>query len=252
MKLKTNLYAPLVAFGFLGAASQSFGLSLDCTGGCIDQSFAGAIFTTAEISPAGTGVFDTFVQIQRNESEQGYNTTVNNVFDNGSSDVHNHELSLSSVPLKLIGGLLYREFALDTNESTNTSEISLDGLQLYLSTTPNQSTTTVSSLGNLVYDLSSGAANSVLLDSEFIGSGSGDSDLFVYIPETLFAAALVSLGSADPYVYLWSHFGLTDNFNSDAGFEEWGVQAANAVPEPASAALMLLGLGALAKRRKRA
>lgn len=237
--------------------------NLDCTNGCTKVSSFSAVWSTEEVTPAGTGNLESFVQIQANGTEQGYNTTVNNVFDNKSSDVFNHELLLSAVPIKTILGVDYREFLLDIGEAENDSDryLSLDGLQLYLSDTPNKSTTNVASLGTLVYDLDAASNNSVLLDASFIGSGNGRSDLFVYIPNSFFTAAAASVNLADPYVYLWSQFGLlgvvgdrdcSADYGSSGTFEEWAVQKVDgaSVPEPMTMALVAAGSAAALFRRK--
>jgi len=253
MKMKT-LPVALLGAGIMLVAKQADAVTLDCTAGCTEQTLADAVFSTTAVQPAGTGAFESFVQIQNNDIESGYNTTVNNVFDNKSDDPSNHELLLSVVPTADINGTIYREFLLDVNEAISTPTISLDKLQLYLSDTPNQSTTTLSDLGALVYDLDASSDNSVLINAGFISGGSGASDLYVYIPETLFTAARASVTSTDPYVYLFSQFGL-----ADAGFEEWGVRTprdngnpGGGVPEPATVGLTLLGIGALAARKKTA
>jgi len=238
-----------VSIAMLFVSTSAHATNLDCTLGCSEILNFGAVWSTTEVKPAGTGSLDSFVQIQSRGTEQGYNTTVNNVFDNGSSNNFNHEIKLSEVASRMIGGVSYREFLLDINESANSSDryLSLNGLKLFASGTPNQSTTTVNNLGSLVYDLDAGANNAVLLDYGLNGSGSGITDLFVYIPSSLFAAAAQSAGQADPYLYLWSQFGLTGqvgnkNFGSSAGFEKWAVRAPGAeVPEPMS--LLLLGSG---------
>src|SRR3954471_9188013 len=52
---------------------------------------------------SGTGIFPSFVQIGEPGGSvsltQGYNTTFNNVLNNGSADQHNHEVLLSTVPI---------------------------------------------------------------------------------------------------------------------------------------------------------
>src|SRR5262249_34543391 len=56
-----------------------------------DETINGAIFSNSQPG-SGTGIFPSFVQIGgNNNTTSGYNTTVNNVLDNGSSDQHNHE-----------------------------------------------------------------------------------------------------------------------------------------------------------------
>lgn len=238
----------------LSTGSFGYAASLDCTSGCVDQSFAGALFSTTEIQPAGTGIFNTFVQLQaqgRSTNEQGYNTTVNNVLDNKSSDQFNHEITIGQVPTKTLNSVVYREFSLDINESANTPLLSMDGLKIILSTTPNQSSTPLPT-GTTIYDLDSLGDNWVKLNYNFISTGSGASDLNVYIPNSLFA------GHADTtYVYLWSQFGLQTCCTADAGFEEWRVSpVSTVVPEPASVILLgsgFVGIGLWSmKRRKNA
>lgn len=254
---------PLLSFAlFALGVDKAAATNLDCTNGCSQTSSFGAVWSTDEVKPTGTGQIESFVQIQADGSEQAYNTTVNNVLDNKSSDQFNHELLLSLVPIKTISGVDYREFLLDLGEAENSIDqyLSLDGLQIYLSDTPNKSTTNVSSLGNLVYDLDGAQTNNtVLLNAAFIGSGNGASDLFVYIPQAFFTAAAANLSSSDPYVYLWSQFGLLGtfdgkNFGSSGTFEEWAVQKVDgaSVPEPMTLGLLAAGmLGSHRLRRRK-
>src|SRR5262245_31614370 len=99
-----------------------------------------AVFMTGQIQPVGTGAFDSFVQIQRNGTEQGYNSDHSPQFDEESSQPHNHSILLAEIPI-VIGdgtngteeGVAYREFLLDLNEPNSQSNpyLSLDALQIW-------------------------------------------------------------------------------------------------------------------------
>src|SRR5581483_9329585 len=56
-----------------------------------------------------------------------------------------------------------------------------------------------------------------------LNSGSGSGDVLVYIPEAAFVRT-----SENPYVYLYSKFGV--NFAGNSGFEEWAAGRTALVP----------------------
>lgn len=187
-------------------------------------------------SSTGTGVIDSFLRIQKNGTEEGYNTDARPVEFDEKTDIHTHSLLLTDVPLvTLDDGVTYREFLLDLNETRPGKFISLDMLQISLQATgdmDNYSTI----FETPIYDL--GEDNWVLMNYA-LNAGSGSGDVLTYIPDSLFD------GSGD-YVYLYSMFGVQVDADAiaDAGFEEWAVRIGSpVVVVPAPGAFLLGGMG---------
>lgn len=191
----------------------------------IDVSGAGAsgdiqstkIFHVDLNESSGTGLFEPFVRIQGNGDQQGYNTDGTVQFDT-KSDPHTHSLLLNRVPVVKIGGILYREFALDMGEPGNdTSEdhfLDLSEGQFLLAATSDQSPTTFSAgvldiSGTPAYRLDSNTDNKVILGD--LTSGNGRIDYLWYIPSALFGS------DENQFLYFYSA-----NERSDGSFEEWG------------------------------
>jgi hypothetical protein len=210
------------------------------------------IFTQGDFQPAGTGYIDPFVRIDNNGQvqtpEQGYNTDATGVFDN-KPGIWTHDLLLSAVPVVTLGGIGYREFLLDINQTGSDagSFLIMTAFQLYLSATGDKNTETfdgsghLPALGSLIYDI---GANDILLrnrDTGWVGSGSGDADMYAYIRSDLFGT--------DPtmFVYLYSKFGSEPGglYPNNDGFEEWAVHSATPPPVPEPGTMMLLGIGLL-------
>jgi VPDSG-CTERM motif len=205
-------------------------------------------------SGAGTGIFPAFVQIGSNDTQnEAYNTTVNNVNDNGPSDQHNHEITFAELQATQVtrNGVTYYQFVLDVNESAGGGNefVSLDDIRVLTSTTANQSSTPFPT-GTLRWDMND--ADHVLLDFT-VQAGSGFGDMRFLVPTAAFAGAL----STD-FVYLYSHFGelgvvSARNYGTSDGFEEWAIlPGTSSVPDGGLTAGMLgmamLGVGML--RRK--
>ena len=217
----------------------------------VPTSYGTAIFTTDFTQPAGTGVFDPFLTIQANGTEEGYNTSAG-VFDTKREPQWNHELTLADLEQTrtTINGADYFSFTLDINEPNagEKSLISLDALQIYASDKTGQQTRNVSQLGTKVFDLDLPVNNYILYDDA--NSGSGEADIAFFIPTTAFTGL-----SPETIIYMYQHFG--SYYSSDAtastqgGFEETRLAVnIRPIPEP-SAILPLAGvLGfALTSRR---
>jgi len=263
----TNPYPPP------GTDGQSFATGTSPGG-------SGVIYQTADTKPAGTGVFLPFLSIQPIPSkpsdgvgaEQGYNTSSGGpgqgYLDTKRVPQWNHDLHVSDLGVfSPDGKTSYYVFELDANEKGNGNIdrlLSIDNIRIYTS-----STDTASSVGNDISKLESlgtlryaqnqplqvggqfNAANWVLIDaSKAEGgstSGSGSSDMFVLVPQILFAGA-----KPTDFVYFYNLNGIHNP--SDSGFEEW--RALTSVPDGGNT-LVLLGsgltaLGFFASRRRMA
>lgn len=216
---------------------------IDLTGGNGSSGTAnGAIFQFDTTQPTGTGVLQPFVRMQATGTEQGYNTSGRPVaFDENSTANWTHDVQLQD--LRIVGD--YYEFILDINEPGVVPEslLSLDEIQIYTSSVGGKTTTNLSQLGTLRYDLDAGEDNHILMD--YLNAGSGVADMRALIPVSAFAGA-----SPTDYMYFYSQFGLQEGAaagsGSADGYEEWAV-----VPEPASAGLLLMAMGLLLRRRRR-
>jgi len=100
--------------------------------------FNGGLFFTDEQHPTGTGFIDSFVRVQQNGWEQGYNTSARPIEDASQVKVDpnfTRDITLGEVGTKTINGQVYYEFFLDVNEpaAANGSKamITLDQLEIY-------------------------------------------------------------------------------------------------------------------------
>ena len=216
----------------------------------------GAFFDVNRDHPTGTGVYNPFLTLQANGTEQGYNSSTGN-FDTKREPQWNHEIRFSDLQVTMLNGQSYFGFSVDINEPNGGSQsgISLDNLQIFTSSTLRNSTSTNSSgnfngsLGTLRYNMDASGNNTVLYNDQQSGSGSGDIDIF--IPTSLFAGT-----KGSDYVYMYQLWG-----NADAtagGFEETRLIAGiTPIPElnalfPIVGLMVAVGSTHVLRRRKQA
>ncbi len=223
-------------------------------GGDPTHNIGGALFQVYHVKSdfgqsAGTGTFDSFVQVQgpnNPPTEQGYNydrsgtygDVLSPQYNENTSGEHNKALLLSDLPIVTINGVNYREFLLDSNEATGANKefISLDSLQIFQETSgtlgvghvspgANTSFTPGSGFGvageHLVYNMDASGNVWVAMNST-LSSGSGDSDIRVLVPDSAFLH-----DAAHQYIYVYSAFGFQGgDWQTNSGFEEWGTNPA--------------------------
>lgn len=231
---------------------------LDLTGGIgLSGALNGAVYSSVDPHPTGTGVIDPFVRVQKSPSspsgmEHGYNTDGIEEFDTKDAGGHNWDHSLALANLKDVNG--YYQFTLDVNETKPGAYISLDELQVFVQNAPDLTGAAFNAAGtitswqqpsgkssktvaaNLVYDLdgnhvkpagSSPNGDSSVLLNYFLNHGSGSGDMTVLIPKALFPA----IKGQQQYVYLYSKFGQdVAGAGAEAGFEEWTALVGAAPP----------------------
>src|SRR5574338_472750 len=184
---------------------------------------------------AGTGNFDPFLTAQTKPSETAVNVCddagcPDEYFDTtGQSSGRTHELLASAIPVVTdpaghTGE--YREFSLDSNDTGSDDWVSVDEVEIYLSTNKNLADYPFEGL-TPIYELPTDVV--VLLRSQALSSGSGQSDLTLLVPNSVFPAdCYYGSTTCTQYVFFYTKMGYAGtvnghDFSTNAGFEEWRV-----------------------------
>lgn len=229
--------ARLSAAGLPGA--QSAGFACDLT---VPDAFCAAgdaLFRQGTLpDPSGTGALDVFLRLGGDEAAarpqiRGYNSDYRPAqFDAAAGKALNRALWLSEVPTVFVNGSLYREFALDLNQSGCDARsragclLSLDRLRVYASANRalrdyDPAAGRFSGAADLLYSLESAP---LTLDAALVGSSSGRSDLFFYLPERLFrdfAGCAYGAQRCRTAIALYAEFGAAHA--NTGGPEQWAV-----------------------------
>jgi hypothetical protein len=201
----------------------------------------GALFTTMDIQPTGTGNIQPFLRIQAAGTEQGYNTDAGPVLDDKNDSwtksITLNGLKIVPVPTGPQAGQPSIAFLLDLNQSGSEYLIDMTEFQIYVGSLANENTAVpvgpdglLSGLGTPAYDMDKLADSTVRLDYR-LNNGSGSGDMWAYVP----LSKLQPIALTDNLL-LYSEF---TNVAND-GFEEWAVR----VPAPAAVLLVALAWGA--------
>src|SRR5258705_2014403 len=157
-----TIRAAIIGAATLFTSAAQAAISVDLTTAGSKGTINGANYQQYSPQPTGTGVLNTFLRVQNDGAEQGYNTDFRKVDLNQTSDIHTRALLLSEIPKVTIDDVVYREFLLDINESNNTPLLSLNDVQLFLGLQADA--IGYANLGTPVYKMDAGGHNSVKLD----------------------------------------------------------------------------------------
>jgi hypothetical protein len=183
----------------------------------------GAIF--AQYTDTVTGNDSpSFVRIQNDGTERGYNTDARPVqFHTLTNRTNTRAITVGQVPRREVNGVLYREFMLNVNQTNQRPQLSVNAVKLFLGNTGTLTGYVGGQLAGLdpVYDLDAGGDNTVLVDARLSPGGRQTDDMVLLVPEAVFFDAGAT---ADTFVYLFSRMGATAGARANGDFEEWGIK----------------------------
>lgn len=198
----------------------------------------GALYQRGDVRAAGSGVVQSFVRVSSNASTvEGYNTSGRPLFyDENNSPSFTRNLQFGQVPTVTIGLTNYKEFLLDINQTNNNPYLSLDNVAIRIGGTGSVTGAFGASHGSEIYNMDVGADGDGRVDLDYsLNSGSGQTDMALYVPVSLFGAA-----TDNTFIYLYSSFGVP--FANNDGFEEWAVQTPQTLPVIPLPAAVWMGL----------
>src|SRR5258705_12825115 len=142
--LRKSVYALLLAAAgtVFTASAANAETTLDLATSSPQADGTSALFYRTDLQPTGTGVIQPFVRVQAKPTEKGYNTDGAIEFDTKDNPGNwTHSITPSQVPIVNIGGVNYREFVLDINETKTVAGrfLSMNEFQVFVATTGNLS-----------------------------------------------------------------------------------------------------------------
>lgn len=183
-----------------------------------------------DFGSSGTGTFDSFVRVQEDGEEKGYNTDGTLQYNTKTGN-WTHSIKVSAIPVVYLdpdaGGPAtfgpYWELFNDLNETNTTAGrlISLNDIEVYFTTDNELTGYPFTGKATLEYEYH----GDILIND--VNSGSGRGDLRVRIPLTgITIPSNCSYGDSDcdTYFVLYNAWGQTDGYDSDATFEEFKVK----------------------------
>jgi hypothetical protein len=245
-----------------------------------------AIFSDHWEQPTGTGVFDPFLTLDSNGQTSTGNTAIESAYntdgtraiylDQQKPNAFNKTLTYGSLAKFTVNGVSYVGFDLDANEPGSTkSLISIDNIRIYTSqgdkTLAGIGTANLDDLGKLRWAMNQplagtsdgfNVANWVKLnadqnnnDSSKANGGSGQADMFVFIPVSAFGTDTADSDFVWFYNLNGVHYSSDGDLAAQAGFEEWrSLNGPNTVPDGGNTLVLfgtaIVALGVLAGRRK--
>jgi len=197
-------------------------------------------------------VLDPFLRVSANDPvENGISTDTKKVLNN--DDAWTKALLLSMVPVIQQGGVNYREFLLDINQTNSNPLLSLDEVKLFLTSTPNITSyvdgglTGGGTLNGIAYNAYSGSGSRIgtmvfsqgdnIVELNYsLEAGSGKPDMTLLVPDSVFGSPgdPEYCGYAQPGCNTWMGFysqfggwngtdisGTDSTWPNNDGFEEW-------------------------------
>jgi hypothetical protein len=206
-------------------------------GGAIAHRMDG-VWNNANGSEAhGTGALQTYLTVQNDGVERGYNTDFRPVQFNASSDANQtRALPLANVPVVTVDGQEYREFVLNVDQidANGDRQLSVDEIQIFTSTVNNlrnySNANNTLRAGSLVespiwsLDALDGSTND-WLQVRAKANTAATGELALLIPNDLFAPG-------ETFVYIYSRMGV--NRDANQGAEQWGVRSGPVANESVS------------------
>lgn len=259
----------------------------DLTGSTPGSAFVNGSYILPNLgSPyvSGSGVFNSFLRIQDNPNEEGFNVGTNpaRMTDvKGGVSLQPNALTRPAAGSSI--GTSWFTFALDINEDAGPGQlISLDEITIYGFSSNQDSNFAAQSTDaaklnflrtNGTYIWSSDGTNpgvspsadtTVLLDYRTVSSGSGLADVLFVIPDSFFPTTIG--GTTNYFLYFYAKMGYTGTYNgqpytTSAGFEEFNtvsglvINPPPVIPEPGTWAgggvALVAAAGTLWHRRRR-